>query len=133
MVVKGKQRWVIGDGKNYIHPIHVKDLVKALIAVMERGEGVYIAANEEPVRLGELLDLVAKYAGVDLRYGFPPKLARIILRFRGGIGGSTAAETITLFTKNWSYRIDRLKSLGWSQEIDFDAGIREVVEWLMSV
>ncbi len=39
MVAKGKLRWIIGKGENYIHPIHVEDLVKALIAVMDRGEG----------------------------------------------------------------------------------------------
>ncbi len=132
MVAKGRLRWIIGDGNNYIHPIHVKDLAKALIAVMDRGkEMIYIAANEEPVKLRELLDLVAKLAGVRLRYGFPPKLAYLILRFRGGIGGSSAAETVSLFTKNWFYRTDRLKSLGWKQEVDIENGLREVVEWIL--
>ncbi len=132
MVAKRWLRWVIGNGNNYIHPIHVKDLVKALITVMEKGrEEVYIAANEKPVRLRELLDLVAEYAGVKLRYGFPTKLAHLILKVRGGMGGSSAAETISLFSKNWFYRVDRLKSLGWSQEIDVEAGIGEVVGWLI--
>ncbi len=133
MVAKGKLRWIIGKGENYIHPIHVEDLVKALIAVMDRGDGIYIAANEEPVKLKELLGFVALHAGVRVHYGFPPALARLVLKFRGGIGGSSAAETLSLFTKNWFYRVEKLKSLGWRQNIDIETGIGEVVEWLLKL
>ena len=133
MVAKGKLRWIIGKGENYVHPIHVEDLVKALIAVMDRGEGVYIAANEVPIRLRELLDLVALRAGVRVHYGFPPALARLVLKVRGGIGGSSAAETLSLFTRNWFYKVEKLKSLGWRQNIDIETGIGEVVEWLLKL
>ncbi len=133
MVVKGRLRWVIGDGRNYIHPVHVEDLVGALITVMEHGKDkIYIAANEDPIRLRNLLDLVAKYSGVKLRYGFPAKLAYLVLKIRGGVGGSTATETISLFTKNWFYRVDRLKALNWRQKVDIETGIKATVEWVMT-
>lgn len=130
MVVKGKLKFVIGSGKNYIHPIHVKDVVRAMVLVMERGEGVYNLANERAVRLREFLELVARYAGVKLRFGIPPRLARILLKLKGGIGGSSAEETVMLFTKNWFYGVDRLKALGWRQEVKLEKGIEEFVRWL---
>jgi len=63
MIVKGRLRFVVGNGKNYIHPIHVEDLVRALVLAMEKGEGIYIAANEKPIRLRDFIDLVAKFSG----------------------------------------------------------------------
>lgn len=92
---------------------------------------IYIAANEEPTRLKQFLNMVANYAGIKLYYGLPPKLANLILRIKGGIGGSSANETILLFTKNWFYSVEKLKSLGWRQEIKIKESIKEVVDWLM--
>ncbi len=129
MVVKRRLRFVIGNGSNYIHPIHVKDLVKALVLVMENGDSIYIAANEMPITLRDFLDLVAAYAGVKLKYGLHPKLAYLILKLKGGIGGSSAEETISLFTKNWFYSIEKLKSLGWKQDVKIHDGVKEVVDW----
>ncbi len=133
MVVRKKLRFVIGNCKNFIHPIHVKDLVKALVLVMEKGNSIYIAANEKPIMLRDFLNTVASYAGVKLRYGLHPKLAYLILKVKSGIGGSSAEETISLFTKNWFYKVDKIKSLGWKQEIKIEDGIREVVNWLRSL
>ncbi len=89
-------------------------------------------ANEEPVRLGEFLDIVARYAGVRIHYGLPPKLAYVFLKLKGGIGGSSAKEIIILFTKNWFYSVEKIRALGWKQEVDIEFGVREVVDWLKS-
>jgi nucleoside-diphosphate-sugar epimerase len=134
MVVNGKLRFVIGRGNNYIHPIHVADLVEAMVLVMNKAKvgGIYIVANEKPTKLREFLDTVAKFAGVRLRYGFPPKLAYILLKLKGGIGGSSARETIMAFTKNWFYSTDKLRALGWKQKIELEDGVRDVVRWLKS-
>ncbi len=86
-----------------------------------------------PIRLRELLDLVALRAGIREHYGFPPALARLVLKFRGGIGGSSAVETLSLFTRNWFYKVEKLKSLGSRQNIDIETGIREVVECLLKL
>ena len=135
LVVRRKLKIVIGRGDNYIHPIHVKDLVKALVLVMDKAKtgDIYIAANEKPIKLREFLNLVARYAGVRLHYGLPPKLAYIILKLRGGIGGSSAKETIMAFTKNWFYRVEKLKLLGWKQEVRIEEGVKETVEWIVSL
>ena len=135
MVVDGKLKWVIGDGNNYIHPIHVKDLVEAFVKIMENGKSgeVYIAANENPTKLKDFLNLVAEAVEKQLRYGFPPKLAYLFLILRGGgVGRSSPKETIMLFTKNWFFDTQKLKSLGWRQKIGIQDGIREVVQWLKS-
>ncbi len=130
MVVKGKLRFVMGSGTNYIHPIHVEDVVRAMVLVMEKGEGVYNLANEKAVRLRDFLELVARCAGVKLRFGIPPKLAYVLLKLKGGIGRSSAEETVMLFTKNWFYSVDKLKALGWRQKVELERGVEEVVRWL---
>ncbi len=134
LVVKGRLKLLIGDGSNYIHPIHVRDLVKALYLVMRKGgDGeVYIAANEEPVRLKDFMNLIYKYAGVKVRFGLNSLLAKLLLRFRGGIGGASVEETIMLFTKNWFYDIRKLLMLGWRQEVTLEVSVKEVIEWLSS-
>ncbi len=38
LVVKGRLRFVVGNGNNFIHPIHVKDLMRAMVLVMEKAE-----------------------------------------------------------------------------------------------
>ena len=130
-VIEGNLKWVIGSGNNYIHPIHVWDLVRAFELIRKKGRSgeVYIVANEKPTRLKDFLNLVASFAGVRIRYGFPPMLAYLILKIKGGIGGATAKETILAFTKNWFYKIDKLKALGWRQEISLEKGVNETVEW----
>jgi len=132
MVISGKLKVIVGNGSNYVHPIHVRDLTKALVTVMRRGAPgeAYIAANEEPVRLRELVELVAKHANVKVRFGLPPIIARLALTLRGGIGGSSARETIMLFTKNWFYSTGKLRSLGWKQEIPLNEGVKETICWL---
>jgi len=134
LVVRKKLKIVIGKGENYIHPIHVKDLVKALVLVMDKAKAgeVYIAANEKPIKLKDFLNLVASYADVKLRYGLPPKLAYLLLKLKGGTGKSSAKETVLLFTKNWFYSVEKLKSLGWKQEVRIEEGVKETVEWLKS-
>ena len=132
-VIEGKLKWVIGSGNNYIHPIHVWDLVRAFELIRKKGRSgeVYIVANEKPTRLKDFLNLVASFAGVRVRYGFPPMLAYLILKIKGGIGGATPKETILAFTKNWFYKIDKLKTLGWRQEIPLEKGAKETVEWFI--
>ncbi len=132
LVVKGRLKIVISRGNNYIHPFHVKDLVRALVLIMDKARvgDVYIVAKK-PIRLKEFLNLVGRYAGVRLRYGLPPKLAYLILKLKGGIGSSSAEETIMLFTRNWFYNVEKLKSLGWKQEIRIEDSIKETVEWFV--
>ena len=134
LVVRKKRKVVIGKGENYIHPIYVKDLVKALVLVMDKAKAgeIYIAANEKPIKLKDFLNLVASYADVKLRYGLPPKLAYLLLKLKGGTGKSSAKETVLLFTKNWFYSVEKLKSLGWKQEVRIEEGVKETVEWLKS-
>jgi len=134
LVVNGRLRFVIGNGNNFIHPIHVKDLVRAMVFVMEKAEycKVFNLANEKHVRLSEFLDIVARYAGVRIHYGLPPKLVYVFLKFKGGIGGSSDKETIMLSTKNWFYSVEKIRALGCKQEVDIEFGVREVVDWLKS-
>lgn len=134
MIITGKLRMVIGNGGNYIHPIHVRDLIEALVIVMSKeGKGeIYIAANEKPVKLREFIELVSRFANRRVRFGLPPFIARLILTFRGGIGGSSARETVMLFTRNWFYNVEKLRSIGWRQRVSINEGVEETVRWLSS-
>ncbi len=133
LIIEGKLKVLIGSGNNYIHPIHARDIAKALITIANKG-GVgeaYIVANEELIKLRGFVGIITEYVGTKVRFGIPPTIAKLIMKLRGGgIGGSTPEETIMLFTRNWFYRIDKLKSLGWKQTIPLSEGLKETIEWL---
>ncbi len=61
---------MIGDGRNFIHWIHIDDLIQALVLAKENGKQgeTYIVAGKEVKTLKELLGLLCKYLGVE-----PPK------------------------------------------------------------
>jgi nucleoside-diphosphate-sugar epimerase len=54
-----------GDGSDFISPIHVADLAAAFQVVLERGtpRTAFIAADDEPMRYTELLEIVAALCG----------------------------------------------------------------------
>lgn len=79
------------------------------------------------MRLRELIGSAAKHANVKVCFGLPPIIAGLALALRGGIGGSSARETIMLFTRNWFYSTKKLRSLGWRQEVTLNEGIMEMM------
>ena len=57
-------RWFPGDGLNRVHLIHVDDLVAALVALGERGDGVFVLGGPTASPIRRILGLLADGAGL---------------------------------------------------------------------
>ena len=57
-------RWFPGDGQNRVHLVHVDDLVRALLLLSERGDGVYLLGGPEAAPIRHILGLLADGAGL---------------------------------------------------------------------
>lgn len=76
--IRTREFAVPGDGANFISPVHVEDMARAVLAALE-GEFPACALNvtAEPVRFGEYVDGIARWLGVppprrDLSRSSPP-------------------------------------------------------------
>lgn len=92
--------------------LHVEDCASALVALSERGtSGIYNVASEESFRLIELVDLICDL----LKKESQLKIGAIPLK---------SNETLVMRPK-----IEKLKSLDWTETIDLEDGIRRLVEF----
>jgi len=70
---------MVGSGQTWVHPIYVEDVVDGLLrcATLSKAIGqTYLLAGPEPVRLGQLVALIAELTGVTPpRLAIPPRLA----------------------------------------------------------
>ena len=129
---------VIGDGKNFIHWIHIDDLIQALLLVKENGKPgeVYIVAGKEVKTLNECLELLAKYLEVE-----PPKkhvsklLAKTLVNYKmlkakiKKERPKVIPEYINKLTANRSFDISKAKKeLGFEPKVSYEDAAREIVE-----
>jgi nucleoside-diphosphate-sugar epimerase len=129
---------IIGDGKNFIQWIHVKDLVQALVLAKDMGKPgqVYIVAGKEIKTLKELWNLLCKYLDVE-----PPKknVSKFIAKtlahsksLKGKITGqrpSLIPEYIDKITTNRTFDLAKARTeLGFEPQVGYDEAAREMVE-----
>lgn len=111
---------VPGDGANYWSPLHIDDCGEALRVVLENGKSgeVYLVADDEPVRLRALVDLIAD----ELPVARPP--AETIAEAAKRLGEPTARHlAATQVVRN-----AKIRALGWSPHVPSSrAGIRAVL------
>lgn len=140
MVAKG---WflMIGNGKTLNHPVYVENLVD-LFELAGRTAGakgrVYLAGDEEPVTLSELVRNVGAAVGSDVR----------IVRFpwyKAAWFGATLVEAVSKplgvrppvfrrrlswFKTNRAFRIDRSKQeLGYEPRVRLNEGLSRTATW----
>lgn len=140
MVARG---WflMIGDGRTWNHPVYVENLVDLfeLAAVAPQAKGrTYLAADEEPVTLSQLVHAVGEAVGVGVKIvGFPWYGAAWL-----GAAGVEAAcrglgrtppvfrRRLSWFATNRAFRIDRArKELGYSPRVRLQEGLRRTADW----
>jgi len=129
---------LIGDGKNFIHWIHVNDLVKSLLLAKSLGKPgeLYIVAGKEVKTLKELLGMLCNYLGVE-----PPKkhtsalLAKAKAQsnlLKGKLSKERPVlipEYIDKITSNRTFDISKAKNvLGFEPQIGYEESAREIVE-----
>lgn len=104
--IRAKRLRCIGRGENWWSCVHVDDLAQAYLAALVTAPSgsAFAIADDEPVRLRELTDLVAEAAGAPRPGSAPPALISLFL------GGVLTASLTT------SFRIDPTparEGLGW--------------------
>jgi nucleoside-diphosphate-sugar epimerase len=121
--------------------VHVRDLVRALLAAAEQTVAVgrtYFVADERPITWGELYDAIDEVMGRS-PFGVPvPSLVRD-LAARGGDLVSAITGRATIVNRNkallarprWWVCDSSLarQELGWSSEIPLLDGLRETYNW----
>ena len=116
-VLGGEQPLVFGDGSQVRCFTFIKDIVKGMETVMEKGgKGeAYNIANTEPVTMKELAELIIKISGKDMK----PKIV--------GFGKETREESREIMTRIPD--ISKLKALGWKPEISTEEGMKMTYNW----
>lgn len=140
MVSKG---WflMIGDGRTCNHPVYVENLVDLfeLVADAPQARGrVYLAGDEQPVTLSQLVQAVAAAVGAPVRivrfpwYGAAWLGATAIeaVSKRFGLKPPVFRRRLSWFKTNRAFRIDRAKGeLGYAPRVSLEEGLRRTADW----
>jgi nucleoside-diphosphate-sugar epimerase len=140
-VISGLERGelpIIGDGKNFIHWIHVNDLVQALLLVKEKGKPgeIYIVAGKEIKTLKECWNLLCKYLGVEPPKKHVSKILAKTLAFSKLLKGKLSKERpkiipeyVDKITSNRTFDISKARTeLGFNPQVSYEEATREMVK-----
>jgi dihydroflavonol-4-reductase len=121
--------------------IHVSDLVRAIVAAVDRGAAgdTMFAAHPQPVTTRELIEGVKRAAGSGaILLPVPMTLLRC-LAVLGDAGGTMTGKPWPMNSRRYDEMaadgfvctVDRLRDhLGIVAGLDLDAGLRETAEWI---
>ena len=133
-------RWFPGDGQNRVHLVHVDDLVRALLLLSERGDGVYLLGGPEAAPIRHILELLADGAGLPRpMFGVPGGALRGVGRVveglwqQAGRSGEAplSAHSVDVATRDRAYSSARAtEELGWKPDVTLEVGVPAVGEWL---
>jgi nucleoside-diphosphate-sugar epimerase len=98
---------VIGDGDAYWSLLHADDAARAIVRAIDDAEGgsIYNVADDRPLQMAELFDLIARLVGAPR----PPRVPRLLARALVG------ADALTLLTTS-----ARLSSQAIKQDLELD-------------
>lgn len=103
-----------GDGSTVRDFLHVDDLARLFVRVMESDhEGTFNAGSGDGTSVQEMIELVAKVTGRNLR-----------LRYRPSRSVGVPASVLDCALAN--------RTFGWTPEISLDAGLARTWDWMQS-
>jgi nucleoside-diphosphate-sugar epimerase len=132
---------MIGSGNTLNHPVYVENLVDLfeLAAASPTARGrVYLAGDEEPVTLNDLVRGVAQALGTNVRIvRFPSyQAARLgattieVVSKAFGVRPPVFRRRLSWFITNRAFRIDRAKKeLGYQPKIGLREGLARTAYW----
>ena len=114
-------RWFPGDGANRIHLLHVDDLVRGMVLLGEKGDGVYVLGGPDATPVRRILELLAEGAGTERpSFGLPPALFRPLAR-----------HAVDVLTRDRAYSSARAaEELGWQPQVSVEDGLPATGAWL---
>jgi len=110
-----------GDGTNRIHLVHVDDLVRALVLLGDKGDGVYVLGGPAATPVRRILELLAEGAGIEgPSFGLPTNLVRRL-----------APHAVDVLTRDRAYSSARADAdLGWRPQVGAAEGLPATGAWL---
>lgn len=127
---------VLGRGDNRMSFCHVENLAAALVAIGEdeRASGVLHASDARPVTLREVVDTIARAAGVRrLPLSVPLPAARLMAKCAElafaplGVRPPLDRARLTTLTSDRALDTSRLRALGFEPPVGWEEGVRETV------
>jgi nucleoside-diphosphate-sugar epimerase len=131
---------MFGKGDTFYHPVYIDNLVDAFLIVMdtEKGRGeTYIIADEEYVKIKDLVRRVGQAMGVDVKIQHFPILPLIVAGHvcekvckPFGITPPIFPRRVDWYRQVRAFRIDKAKQdLGYRPRIGLDEGLKMTADW----
>jgi len=98
---------VVGDGAYYVNLVHVEDCARAYRLALEGSAAgdTFIVVDDEPVRMREFIDFLAREMGRRPPGQVPAFLAKLL----------AGRDAVNILTRSVRFRNDKIKArLGWS-------------------
>lgn len=118
--VEGKNIVLKSAGTQYYSYLYIADTVSGLLTVIlngKKGEAYNIADDASDIRLKDLAEIIANYAGVEVIYEIPDAIER------DGYSKATKARLES----------NKLKQLGWSARYDIKTGVERTLGILKEI
>jgi nucleoside-diphosphate-sugar epimerase len=140
-LVKTGRFLMFGNGHGSVHPIYIDNLIDLFELVLDTpgSEGrVYLAGDEVPCTLNELVALVGRVQGIDVKIIHVPLLGPLWIVAAAtefackpfGINPPLFRRRVSWFQNNRAYSIDRAKSeLGYRPRVPLEEGLRRTAAW----
>jgi nucleoside-diphosphate-sugar epimerase len=130
----------MGNGDRQTTLVFVQDVVRALILAAEKEEArgrTYFVADPQPRSWREITDLITRCLGLSLVIKLPhwvlmtiALLSERAARLTGGRPLLTRRALLSVRRNYWLQDTGLIqRDLGFSPEISFEEGMREIIEW----
>lgn len=136
--------FMLSSGQTNNHPVHVENLVQIFMLAAEVPEArgrTYLAGDETYVTLNELVEMIGKVQGRDVRiYRFPWHAPVYYLAWGMEMVSRPFdfepplfRRRLTWFTTNRGWDISRArKELGYQPRVDLQQGLKQTMNWYQS-
>lgn len=132
-----------GNGENRVHLLHVDDLARALVALGDSGDGIFVLGGPKAASVAHIFGLLAEGAGLaPPTFGLPaPALRPVASALESAwsaVGRSgeppISRHSVDVATRDRAYDWSRAaEMLGWEPRVTLEEGVPAVGRWLASV
>ena len=117
---------LVPDTNNLTHLVHVQDVSRVLLSSMKEGQGTYIVADTNPIKIAELFSEIVRLLGKK-PHKIPMWFARLIatLLFK--------RQYFEVGFANRAFSIEKIKKeLGFSPTSNFSLELQKMIDWYKS-
>jgi nucleoside-diphosphate-sugar epimerase len=134
--IKENRFYFMGDGKSYLHPTYVDDMVQILQKCLKERNEIFVVAGERAVTVKEFACKAAELMGVDFNEKhIPLGMARMARPFSEAMGKTLGKEPpltksrMDFFTKSRTFDTGKAKARLGYKPIELRKGLQITLEW----